>query len=119
MSDEKEFGSDFDLEDVNVSPEKSSDRKVVGACPLCGSEVYEYSWGWACSKGKDQCSFSLGKTICEHDVTDEEISDLLIKGQTDVIDFVGKSGKPFKAHMTYKDKLGFDFVNDKKEEAND
>ena len=117
MNEEKSFGDDFDLEDVSVSREKSEDRKVVGACPLCGSDVYEYSWGWGCSRGKDQCSFTLSKTICEHDVSGEEISDLLIKGETGVInDFVGKNGNPFSARLTYKDKFAFAFVNEKKEQ---
>ena len=117
MNEEKSFGDDFDLEDVSAPKEKSEDRKVVGACPLCGSDVYEYSWGWGCSRGKEQCSFSISKKILDHNVSEEEISDLLIKGQTGVItDFVGKNGKTFSAHLAYKDQLAFEFVNDKKDQ---
>ena len=115
MSDEKGFGCDF--EDVSITSEDHPERKVVGACPLCGSDVYEYSWGWGCSKGKDNCEFSISRTICGHTFTEGEISDLLIKGETGAItDFVGKTGKQFAAKVTYRDKFAFDFINDKKED---
>ena len=114
MSEERSFGSD--LEDVSLEANKHKERKVIGACLLCGSEVYEYGWGWGCSKGKDECEFSINRTLCGHVITDQEISDLLIKGETEVIKgFVGKSGRSFDAKITYKDKFAFEFADDKKE----
>ena len=117
MGNEVDFCIDDELENVNVPSEEKKERKVVGACPLCGSDVYEYSWGWGCSRGKDACSFSISRNILKREISDENISDILIKGETGVIDgFIGKNGTVFSAKLRYKDNLEFDFVDDKKSE---
>ena len=118
MNEEIVFGEKEPAGDVAISPEeKKAERKVVGACPVCGSDVYEYSWGWGCSKGKE-CEFTLKNVILGHTVTDEEISDLLIKGKTGLItDFVSKKdGEIFCAHLTYKEKLRFIPPNDESQQ---
>ena len=68
MSEEKIFDPEADLEE--------NKRKVVGACPKCGSDVYDYGWGWACSKGRDVCNFKENKTVLGHQITDEEFETL-------------------------------------------
>lgn len=118
MDEEIIFGENGLAADESESPaDQKPERKVVGACPLCGSDVYEYAKGWGCSKGKGNCDFFLGRVILGHEVTDEEISDLLIKGETKIIhDFVSKRENEgnFSARLKYGKNLIFDYGEEKK-----
>ena len=110
MSEEKIFDPEADLEE--------NKRKVVGACPKCGSDVYDYGWGWACSKGRDVCDVKESKTVLGHQITDEEFEKLLVTGSTDLIeDFVSKNDKVFSAKLVIKDgEIKFDFPERTKKE---
>lgn len=51
------------LEELNnMQIEKTTDRKEVGVCPICGKPVVELPKGWGCS-GYPECHFSIYKTI--------------------------------------------------------
>lgn len=81
----------------------------VGVCPLCSGEVKTTRSGWACG-GKD-CPFVLYRTICRHELTEEELAALLASEYTAYAeDFVSKSGKNFTARLRLDGgKIVFDF----------
>ena len=70
----------------------------VGVCPLCGNEIKATKFGWACS-GKT-CSFVLYRTLCRHELSEEDLAKLLAGESTAYAeDFVSKSGKNFTARL--------------------
>ena len=70
----------------------------VGVCPLCANEIKATKFGWACS-GKT-CSFVLYRTLCRHELSEEDLAKLLAGESTAYAeDFVSKSGKNFTARL--------------------
>lgn len=101
----------------DASSKEKFERKLVGKCPNCNMDVYEYAWGYGCSNEKENCGLTIGKVILGHAVTKEEVEMLLSGDRTELIgDFVSKKGKPFSAFLAYKDgKVGFEFESEKAE----
>ena len=62
------------------------EKECSYVCPICESPMKEYSWGYGCTD-TDLCGFRVGKKICGHDLTEEELQDLFEKGETDVLKF--------------------------------
>ena len=102
----------FDFEHVEA-------KKVKDAvCPLCGGEILEAPFGYACANrsrdGKEGCSFAIGR-IAEKDLTESNVRELLTTGKTGTIrGFKGKSGKKFDACLELvkeegSAKIQFDF----------
>lgn len=81
-------------------------------CPKCGAPMKKLYWGWACSKPREECGFTVGK-ICAKQLTDNQIRQLLTKGKTGVISgFKSKAGKSFSAVLRLEPetkKIVFDF----------
>ena len=80
-------------------------------CPVCGSRLQKYSWGYGCSNYKNGCKFSLGNTIAGKKLTDSQIDRLQKGKQTSKLKgFKSKAGKSFEAALEIKDgKLSFVF----------
>ena len=57
--------------------------------------------------------FKLSKTLCEHEITTDEVKELLEQGKSPLIeDFVSKRGNKFAAYLILspkKDKAEFEF----------
>ena len=53
----------------------------------------------------------MGKTICQREITREQVMKLVETGRTDLIPrFISKKGKPFSAFLKLEgDKVGFEF----------
>lgn len=51
-------------------------------CPKCGNSIKAFAWGWACSSGKDQCGFAVSKKICEKEISETVVKELLKYGHT-------------------------------------
>lgn len=67
-------------------------------CPVCGSRLQKYSWGYGCSNYKNGCKFSLGNTIAGKKLTDSQIDRLLKGKQTSKLKGLkSKAGKSFEA----------------------
>ena len=58
--------------------------------------------------------FKLTKKLCEHEITPDEVKELLAEGRSPLIeDFVSKRGNKFAAHLVLsakKDKAEFEFA---------
>ena len=53
----------------------------------------------------------MGKTICQREITREQVIKLIETGKTDLIPrFISKKGKPFSAFLKLEgDRVGFEF----------
>lgn len=102
--------------DTTIGGLKEKDVAVfqnsVGECPMCGASVISGKFSWYCTNHKEKgCAFSIGKTICEADVTESDVKSLLAGKQTGVKSMKSKNGKDFKAKLKLSDefKVLFEF----------
>ncbi len=103
-------GSDSD-EPVDFSGQES-----LGACPKCGSRVFEHGVSYVCEKsvGKERsCDFRSGRMILQQPVERAQMQKLLATGRTDLLtNFMSKKNRKFKAFLvkTPQGKIGFEFL---------
>ena len=89
-------------------------RQTDIECPLCHQGHIRYFEKVAnCSN--DGCNFHIFRTIAGKKLTNSELTDLIIKGQTrELSGFKGKDGNPFKAKLKRDDTGSVSFVFTKK-----
>ena len=92
-----------------------SKAKVIGESKVHKGELVEMDDAYYVRK-PDQDNrqvFKLTKQLCEHDITPDEVKELLSEGKSPLIeDFVSKRGNKFAAYLTLsakKDKAEFEF----------
>lgn len=109
------LGIQFDFENVEAKIVKDA------MCPKCGGKMIVTSFGYACEKRErnveNSCDFAIGR-IAEKDLTESQVRDLLLKGNTATIrGFKSKAGKKFDACLVLKKSeegnvsIVFDFEN--------
>jgi len=88
----------------------------LGACPKCGSGVYEMGLAYVCEKTVAKpkaCDFRSGRIILQQEILPEQMAKLLNDGKTDLLPgFVSqRTRRPFKAFLARgKDgKISFEF----------
>ena len=93
-----------------------SKAKVIGESEVHGGELVELDDAYYVRK-PDQDNrqvFKLTKKLCEHDITQDEVKELLSEGKSRLIEnFVSKRGNKFAAHLVLsqkKDKAEFEFL---------
>ncbi len=99
-------------------------QEPVGECPKCAGKVFETPKDFRCENSqaeKKACKFKAGKTILSQEVDRAQVTKLLAKGKTDLMDkFVSsKTGRPFSAYLVLDDdgKVGFEFPPRESSEA--
>jgi len=103
-------GSDSD------EPIDFGSQEPLGACPKCGSRVFEHGVSYICEKavGKDRsCDFRSGRMILQQPVERAQMQKLLATGRTDLLtNFMSKKNRKFKAFLvkTPQGKIGFEFL---------
>ena len=66
-------------------------------CPFCNKSLKKYDWGYACPD-RSGCGFHLGTNVCKHELTEDEVRQILVDGRTaNYISFVSKKGNKFRA----------------------
>ncbi len=112
---EFDFGQSND-DDENAEPVDFSEQTPLGACPKCGSGVYEMGLAYVCEKTVARpkaCDFRSGRIILQQEILPEQMAKLLNEGRTDLLPgFVSqRTRRPFKAFLVRgKDgKVGFEF----------
>ena len=93
-----------------------STQTPLGACPKCGSGVYEMGLAYVCEKSVAKpkaCDFRSGRIILQQEIVPEQMAKLLNNGKTDLLPgFISqRTRRPFKAYLV-KDKngkVGFEF----------
>ena len=89
-------------------------KQTVIECPLCHQgHIRIFDKVANCSNEK--CDFHIFRTIAGKKLTNSELIDLILKGQTrELSGFKGKDGKPFKAKLKRGDKGSVCFVFNQK-----
>ena len=93
-----------------------SGQTALGACPKCGSGVYEMGLAYVCEKSVAKpkaCDFRSGRIILQQEILPEQMAKLLNEGKTDLLPgFISqRTRRPFKAFLVKgKDgKISFEF----------
>ena len=82
-------------------------------CPFCHRHIRFFDKVANCSN--EGCNFHIFRTILGKKLTNSELTDLILKGQTrELSGFHCKDGKPFKARLRRDDKGGIAFVFNQK-----
>ncbi len=93
-----------------------SGQTSLGACPKCGSSVYDHGMAYVCEKSvgaERTCDFRSGKIILQRAIEPEQVRKLLETGKTDLLHrFISKKGRPFSAFLVRgpDGKVGFEFA---------
>ncbi|HZW13684.1 MAG TPA: DNA topoisomerase III [Noviherbaspirillum sp.] len=87
-----------------------SEQTPLGACPKCGSNVYEMGLAYVCEKTVAKpkaCDFRSGRIILQQEIVPEQMAKLLNDGKTDLLPgFISqRTRRPFKAFLV-RDKNG-------------
>jgi DNA topoisomerase-3 len=112
---EFDFGDSAPGRDGGEAPDFST-QQPLGACPKCGSAVYEAGSSYVCEKSvgpAPSCDFRSGKIILQQPIEPEQMRKLLETGRTDLLDgFVSaRTRRKFKAFLVKQagGKIGFEF----------
>ncbi len=112
---------EFDFGQTNEDDENAegvdfTGQTPLGACPKCGSGVYEMGLAYVCEKTVARpkaCDFRSGRIILQQEILPEQMIKLLNDGRTDLLPgFVSqRTRRPFKAFLAKgKDgKVSFEF----------
>lgn len=110
---EFDFGQKDEEDDTPVD---FSGQQSLGACPKCGSRVFEHGMSYVCEKSvgpEKSCDFRTGKVILQQEIAPEQIEKLLTTGKTGLLDgFVSsRTNRKFKAFLVTdaNGKVGFEF----------
>jgi DNA topoisomerase-3 len=110
----KEAAESGELQDL-------SGKTSLGACPKCGSGVYELGSSYYCEKtiptmtqATPTCDFKSGRIILQQPVEPDQMAKLLATGKTDLLDkFVSmRTRRGFKAFLAWnkeESKVAFEF----------
>lgn len=93
--------------------EKIGDGAVVGACPVCGSDVIEGRKGYGCVRWQEGCRFVVWKEMSQRAIPVTMVRRLLKDGITPFIQkFKRKDGRRFDARLKIEagGRVGFDFT---------
>jgi hypothetical protein len=101
------FAKGKDIDDIGFFGD------VIGACPLCGSEVRRFRNFYGCAGYKEKgCKFSINLNICSHPISTQHVQALLTEGKTPVISGFRspRTGKSFDAALKMENgRAVFDF----------
>jgi len=112
---EFDFGQPRPGEERGEAPDFSG-QQSLGACPKCGSRVFEHGVAYVCEKSAGAvpgCDFRSGKIILQQPIERAQMEKLLATGRTDLLTrFISRKGRPFKAYLvkTPGGKVGFEFM---------
>ena len=126
----KNYKLEFDFGDDKKGEESGelidfSGQESLGACPKCGSPVFEQGKNYVCEKAvptlaqpTPSCDFKSGQIILQQPIEREQMSKLLATGKTDLMDkFVSmRTRRGFKAMLAWDaeaGKVNFEFAPSK------
>jgi len=75
------------------------DTKELGPCPCCEEgSIVESKKGFGCNRWREGCQFVIWKIVAQRPISPETAEELLINGQTSLLDgFVNRKGEAFSA----------------------
>jgi DNA topoisomerase-3 len=116
LTDEFKIEFDFGQAADSDEPVDFSGQAPLGACPKCGSHVFEHGSSYVCEKSvgpKRSCDFRSGRMILQQPVERAQMQKLLATGRTDLLTgFMSRKNRKFKAFLvkTSQGKVGFEFM---------
>jgi DNA topoisomerase-3 len=116
LTDEFKIEFDFGQAADSDEPVDFSGQAPLGACPKCGSRVFEHGSSYVCEKSvgpKRSCDFRSGRMILQQPVERAQMQKLLATGRTDLLTgFMSRKNRKFKAFLvkTPQGKIGFEFL---------
>ena len=93
---------------ISKIPQEAAEKTVQAPntkliCPVCGSPLHRYSWGYGCTEYKNGCRFSAG-AVCGKSLTESQLGALLSKGRLGPISgFKKKNGEKFDAVLVLEE----------------
>jgi len=113
---EFDFGNADGSDDDSAQPPDFSGQTSLGACPKCGSRVFELPMAYVCERAvgpSKSCDFRSGRVILQQTVAPEQMRKLLSEGRTDLLrEFVSnRTRRKFAARLARKPDgtIGFEF----------
>ena len=104
LNDIKNILSTRDVSKFKLQKNYKNDKTIVGQCPICGKDIIESTKSFYCSGFKNDCNFSIWKSIAGKKLTKTNIKQLLENGiTTEIKGFKSKSGKQFNAKLQIND----------------
>jgi DNA topoisomerase-3 len=114
---EFDFGASREDDEAGAEVVDFSDRTALGACPKCGSGVFDHGLSYVCEKSVGparSCDFRSGKIILQQEIAPEQMGKLLGEGRTDLLQgFVSqRTRRKFKAFLVRgaDGRIGFEFT---------
>lgn len=117
----KKFKGYLKIEGENVKMEfaNNSDNLTLldAPCPICGAPMAIFNNGYACmnyhemdENGEKKCNLWINKTIAGRLISQEEVEQLLLEGQTDFLEgFTSNSGNDFSSRLVINDEGAVSF----------
>ena len=109
------FGEDApDAPTSKLSKEEIDAFKVIGTCPVCGSEVVATDTAYICKNYFDKkCKLRISQTMLDRELPLEQIQKMLTEGKSDLMENFKsrRTGKMFTARLvlTKDAKIRFEF----------
>lgn len=122
-SGELRLAFDFEEKEPEAVDEDAIEQApIMGTCPMCGSVVRMFEKGFICEaavRDRKKCKLRVGRTILQHEITEDEARELFTKGRTPLLDdFISKrTGRKFRAYLTVDAKKGVIFQFPESDEA--
>jgi len=80
-----------------------ADLPALGACPVCGRDVYEQAWFYRCSEDPPRdpdCAFRIWKDTSGRYIDRAAVAALLRDGRTGSLDgFTARDGRTYRGHL--------------------
>ncbi len=118
---EFDFGDKIEINEKNKTIDFSNEIPV-GKCLKCSSNVFEHGMYYLCEKSigpSKVCDFYFRKIILQQEISNEQISNFLSNGRTELLNnFIStRTKRKFKAVLVYSSnsKTGFKFEYPSKE----
>ena len=117
LNDANEVAFDFGdgaSDDPTEAPDFTG-LETLGACPKCGSRVFELPQAYVCEKAvgpEKTCDFRSGRIILQRPIERAQMQKLLATGKTDLLQFVSaRTKRGFSAYLVRQPdgKIGFEF----------
>lgn len=104
--------SKVDIQGLKIEPRKEQQQTILDTPCQCGGQLTIKTKLVVC----DKCEFKVWRTIASKELTDNQLKELIEKGETkEIKGFKSKAGKAFEAKIILEDKVTgktkFEFVN--------
>lgn len=96
---------------------KGTYGQVVGKCPFCGGAIKDFGKYYSCENRKsndpNSCQVGFNKVLLEHELTEQDVQDLLEGKSVGPYEFVSKEKKKYKSKIAIIPETGkLRFVHD-------